>query len=151
MAMSQIDFYILPERSSREHFACVLVQKVWRQGHNIFINTSSALAAEELDQLLWTFKDISFLPHTILADQDVEDVPIIIGHDNQPDNLIPQQIAIMLNLTSAVPKRLDEKITRVLEIVAGNEADRQQARRRYTDYRDQGHILHRHKIESHYA
>jgi len=36
----------------------------------------------------------------------------------------------------------------LLEIVAGSESERQQARKRYAEYRDQGHELNNHKIES---
>jgi DNA polymerase IIIc chi subunit len=44
--------------------------------------------------------------------------------------------------------RHTNKLKRILEIVAGSESERQQARKRYAEYRDQGHELINHKIES---
>ncbi len=40
------------------------------------------------------------------------------------------------------------RLKRILEIVAGSESEQQQARKRYAEYRDQGHELNNHKIES---
>jgi len=145
--MYQVDFYVLPENSKRERFACALIQKVWKQGNNVYINARSEAEAMAFDDLLWTFRDISFLPHCLASDDNIENVPIIIGHDNRIDDQIPDHTAIMLNLADQIPQ-VSGKIERILEIVAGSESERQQARKRYAEYRHQGHILNNHKIES---
>lgn len=148
--MSQVDFYVLPEHSKRDHFACALIQKVWKQGNNIYINTISETEAAKFDDLLWTFKDISFLPHCLAAGDNTENAPIVIGHNDQVDNQIPEHTHIVLNLADHIPPELN-RIDRILEIVAGNEDERQQARKRYADYRDHGHVLNKHTIESSYG
>ncbi len=141
--MSQIDFYVLPENSKRERFACALIQKVWKQGNDVYINARSEAEAIAFDDLLWSFRDTSFLPHCLASDDSFENVPIIIGHDNQ----IPANTSIMINLADQIPQE-SGKIERILEIVAGGESERQRARKRYADYRHQGHIINNHKIES---
>ena len=148
--MSQVDFYVLPEHSKREHFACALIQKVWKQGNNIFINTRSESAAAAFDDLLWTFKDISFLPHCLVAENNAESDPIVIGHDLQMNSQMPEHTHIVLNLADQIPPDLNN-VERILEIVAGNEDERQQARKRYADYRNHGHVLDKHTIESNYG
>ena len=145
--MAQVDFYILPENGNQKYFACALIQKAWKQGNNIFVNTRSESEAATFDDLLWTFKDISFLPHCLAANNNTENSPIVIGDDNQANGQIPYHTTIMLNLTDQVPQDTN-KIERILEIVAGSESERQQARKRYAEYRDQGHELNNHKIES---
>lgn len=145
--MAQVDFYILPENGRLAHFACALIQKAWKQGNSIFINTRSEAETTALDDLLWTFNDISFLPHCLASDNNTEDSPIVIGHDNQMSGQIPEHITIMLNLTDQIPQDTN-KLKRILEIVAGSEEQRQQSRRRYAEYRDQGHELNSHKVES---
>ncbi len=145
--MAQVDFYILPENGNQKYFACALIQKAWKQGNNIFVNTHSESEAAAFDDLLWTFKDISFLPHCLAANNNTENSPIVIGHDNQANGQIPDHITIMLNLTDQMPRDTN-KLKRILEIVAGSENERQQARKRYAEYRDQGHELNNHKIES---
>ena len=145
--MAQVDFYVLPENGKQEHFVCALIQKAWKQGNSIFINTRSETEAITLDDLLWTFKDISFLPHCLASNNNTENSPIVIGHENQMNAQIPEHTAIMINLTDQIPRDMS-KVERVLEIVAGSKSERQQARKRYADYRDHGHELHNHKIES---
>ncbi len=145
--MAQVDFYVLPENGKQEHFVCALIQKAWKQGNNVFINTASEAEATSLDDLLWTFKDISFLPHCLAADDNAENTPIVIGHNNQLNGEIPDHTTILINLTDQLPQDTG-KPERILEIVAGNENQRQQARKRYAEYRDQGHELNNHKIGS---
>jgi DNA polymerase-3 subunit chi len=145
--MAQVDFYILPENGKQEHFACALIHKAWKQGNNIFVNTRSESEAAAFDDLLWTFKDISFLPHCLAANNYTENSPIVISHDDQTNSQIPGHTSIMLNLTDQMPRDTN-KLKRILEIVAGSESERQQARKRYAEYRDQGHELINHKIES---
>ncbi len=151
--MLKVDFYVLPENSSREHFACALVQKALtqKQDNHIYIDTASESAAAALDDLLWTFKDTSFLPHCLLAD-NADDVPVVIGHGAQTHQQIPDHARIMINLSNQMPQSSNpdalNKVERILEIVAGSESDRQQARQRYANYRDQGHELNSHTIES---
>ena len=144
--LPQVDFYVLPKNGIQEHFACALTQKAWKQGHNIFINTRSESAAATFDGLLWTFKDISFLPHCVASEDSAETAPIVIGHANQTDGQIPDHAQVMINLADKIPSELNQ-IERILEIVAGNEDERQQARQRYANYRDQGHVLNKHTIE----
>jgi len=138
--MAQVDFYILPENGNQKYFACALIQKAWKQGNNIFVNTRSESEAAAFDDLLWTFKDNSFLPHCLAAKNNTENSPIVIGHDNQANSQIPDHTTIMLNLTDQMPRDTNN--------VAGSENERQQARKRYAEYRDQGHELNNHKIES---
>ncbi len=145
--MAQVDFYILPENGNQKYFACALIQKAWKQGNNIFVNTRSESEAVAFDDLLWTFKDISFLPHCLAANNNTGNSPIVIGEDNQTNSQIPDHTTVMLNLTDQIPRDTN-KLKRILEIVAGSESERQQARKRYAEYRDQGHELNNHKIES---
>jgi len=145
--MAQVDFYVLPENGKQGHFVCALIQKAWKQGNNIFVNTRSETEAITLDDLLWTFKDISFLPHCLAADDNAKNTPIVIGHNNQLNGEIPDHTTILINLTDQLPQDTG-KPERILEIVAGNENQRQQARKRYAEYRDQGHELNNHKIGS---
>lgn len=143
--MPRVDFYVLPENSPQERFACFMTHKAWQQGNTIYIHTVSRELAETLDDLLWTFKDISFIPHEIMGKKPVCNEPVIIGWQDKP----PEQYQVMINLTQDVPT-CAEMFARIIEIVAGNNTDRQQARNRYRDYRDRGYELHNHTMNSDY-
>lgn len=141
--MTQVDFYILQESApdARQLFACRLTEKAYKQGHQVYINTESAPQLKQLDDLLWTFRAGSFLPHAVYADSQDADQPILLGHALEPDG----PADVMLNLDSAVPPWFG-RFQRVAELVGGDEAARAAARERYRFYQDRGYTLNTHKL-----
>ena len=135
--MSRVDFYILPEQRTLEHFVCSIAEEYFRQGERVFIHTLSDNFATKIDELLWTYSDTSFLPHGIYPDES--EAPILIGNlKNFTDNRV-----VVINLSDQMPTNNQH----IIEIVSGNKAQRQQARDKYATYRDEGHELHHHHIQ----
>ncbi len=68
--MTRVDFHILPVdgKIERERWACRLAAKAWKQGHRVHVHTIDETGMARMDELLWTFRDISFLPHAPLGD-----------------------------------------------------------------------------------
>ncbi len=143
--MPRVDFYVLPENSRQERFACLMTHKVWSKNIPIFINTASQEMAESFDNLLWTYHDISFIPHEILNFNDTPGSPVTIGWQGNS----PEQNDVLLNLAPDIPTNVD-RFARIIEIVAGDGSMRQQARNKYREYRERGYDLHNHSIESDY-
>ena len=85
--MTQVDFYILNDRQPRTAalFTCRLTEKAFKKGHKVFINTGSEQQLRQVDDLLWTFRAGSFLPHAVYSDDAVTDHPILLGHNIEPD------------------------------------------------------------------
>lgn len=139
--MSRVDFYILPESDSdRQKFACALVQKAWKAGNRVCLLADNRDQAGRLDDLLWTFRDISFLPHALADSADAERVPILISWDTSPT------ADVLVNIGDRLPSATD-KFARIAEIVGAGEDQRQAARERFRQYRQQGHEIHNHTIE----
>ena len=65
--MAEISFYILPSESTQERymFACKLIEKAYRSGHFCYVLTDNAEQSQKIDDLLWTFRAGSFIPHQI--------------------------------------------------------------------------------------
>lgn len=141
--MPRADFYILDTDTDPERFACSLANKAWKQGHTLHILAPDRDAALGLDGLLWTFHDISFLPHAMLGNDEAGEVPITIGW---PEETLPQG-DVLINLTAQLPDQAGG-FTRVAEIVAADEGLRRQARERYRQYRERGFELHSHDLGS---
>ena len=140
--LPRVDFYVLPENKKPERFACALVGKAWTRDHQVYVHTASSADAARMDDLLWTFRDSSFLPHAIMTETGDEDPPIVIGWQDKH----PRGKQVMLNLAPAVPSFATD-FERIIEIVAGSEEDKRQARGRYRHYRDLGCDLHNHSID----
>jgi DNA polymerase-3 subunit chi len=142
--MARVDFYILaqPDERARQLLACKLAEKAWRLDNSVYIHTRNRGDAEHLDELLWTFRDGSFVPHG-LADSDDEtgSSPIIIGCNE--DGCEGRDL--LINLGDEIPA-CAEGFPRVAELVTSDENCRTLSRKRYATYRDQGHELNTHKL-----
>jgi len=144
--MTDIDFYILDNDMplGRERIACRLAEKVYRLGRSVLIHTASATDSHRLDDLLWTFRDGSFVPHA-LAGQAVEPqkpgaaTPVIISHDDNP----PDFSDVLINLATEVPLFFS-RFDRVTEIIG--QQDKVSGRERFRFYRDRGYPLKSHNI-----
>ena len=138
--MSKVDFYILA-KLGREEFACRIAEKAYYLGHSIYIHAASYEQALAMDKLLWTFKDGSFLPHNLWPDSTSPDVPILIGHLDNPE---PNR-DLLINLSHAIPNFFTT-FKRIAEIVDTDENTKTLARERFRLYRDQGITLESHQI-----
>lgn len=145
--MPKVDFYVLHEQDPAGKFACALSSKIIRQGLSIHIHTDSRASAGSMDDYLWTYKDISFLPHKLVDETDQLEAPITIGWE---DGCKPENNDVLINLGINIPDFADT-FDRIIEIVTANGPLRDQARDHYRQYRDMGFELHSHNMESKHA
>jgi len=140
--MSRIDFYVLAAKRphGRELFACRLIEKAYKLGHQIYIHTENEAQTRTMDELLWTFKENSFVPHEKLG-QIHQDTPVYIGHKTAPTSLND----ILINMTREVPNSFTQ-FSRTIELVDNDPDTRQQGRQRFRVYRDQGLQVTTHQV-----
>jgi len=139
--MTQVDFYILPETAPRSRmlFACRLAEKAFALGHRVFVHAPGNGAARELDNLMWTFRDRSFLPHCLAGDD--EQAPVHIGGGPEPVD----GFHLLINLGEEVPAFVG-RFERVAEVVDGDETRKAEGRERFRFYKDRGYPLETHKL-----
>jgi DNA polymerase-3 subunit chi len=139
-----VDFYVLaqPGEQARHAFACRLAEKAYRLDNSVHIHANSRADAQRIDELLWTFRDGSFVPHHLLA-TDRADLPspVTIGCDD--DALESRDL--LINLCDEVPA-FAGTFPRVAELVTSDEDCKLKSRRRFVHYRDQGHTLETHNV-----
>lgn len=139
----QADFYLLDSDSHKEKllFACRLLEKAYKLGHRVFVYCNDLQETEALDELLWTFKPESFIPHNIQG-EGPEPPPVIqLGFNNEPRGFDE----ILLNLQSEIPF-FYKKFTRIMEIVSADEDCKDRSRKRYKEYKNQGVSIKTHNI-----
>lgn len=142
--MARVDFYILNQAGpqSRQSFACRLAEKAYRLDNTVHIHTGSRADAERIDELLWTFRDGSFVPHHRLAGSTGPlDSPVTIGCE--ADDVEPCDL--LINLCDEIPA-CAEAFPRVAELVTSDHECKQLSRKRFATYRDQGHTLETHNV-----
>ena len=144
--MTQVDFYILESDSddARLRLTCRIVDKATEADQHVFINATSDIDAQKLDELLWTFSQGSFIPHRIVRGgaDTVPLEPVTIGLNRTP---LGERWDLMINLAAHVPEFFS-RYRRVAEVVDGNATRRAQSRDRYRFYRDRGYTLNTHQV-----
>ena len=156
MGAPRIDFYLLdaPEAGACDATACRIAEKAWRQGHRVHLHADSPESARRLDDVLWTWRDESFVPHRV-HDPDAaagaggardeggtaHGVAVTIGWGSLPGFADD----VLLNLDARVPDGF-ERFARVAEIVGGAQSARADGRERFRRYRGHGCELLTHRL-----
>lgn len=84
---------------------CQLTEKLYGQGKHVQIVCANQLMVVSLDQALWQFKQLSFLPHmTDLDGVQPETQPIFIT-SNLDDNLNCAEVILSCN---TIPQKVDD-------------------------------------------
>jgi DNA polymerase III subunit chi len=143
MSSIRVDFYLLAsdQIDARWMVACRLLEKAYAKGHKVYVLCDNKQDAEFLDELLWTFKEASFIPHNLQGEGPEPPPPIQIGYEREPRGFND----ILVNLSSSIPT-FYPKFKRVMEIVVNLETEKEQSRGRYRDYRTKGCELHTHQM-----
>lgn len=140
----RIDFYLLGSEQPQDCwlFTCRLIEKAYTKGHKIYIHCSHQNDAELLDELLWTYKADSFIPHNLQGEGPEPPPPVQIGFDKEPRGFND----IVINLAKEIPP-FYRKFKRVIELVPNLESEKEISRSHYKTYRSQGCEIHIHDIE----
>ncbi|MDH4134537.1 MAG: DNA polymerase III subunit chi [Gammaproteobacteria bacterium] len=144
--MTKVDFYLLGDDAQaghgvRERLACRLVEKAFRLGHRVYLLAPDKPSAVELDDLLWTFSQGSFVPHALWDGADPNSHPVWVGHEEPPAELND----VLVSLSPAVPGWFS-RFARVAEPVGADETGKAEARERYRYYRERGVPLDTHNL-----
>ena len=141
--MPRIDFYVLPDQQDkgRALLTCRLADKIYSLGHTIYILAASEAQAAALDDLLWTFRQDSFIPHERYPLTGEDGSPVLIGV--APPAVVNAQV--LINFTEAVPEGF-ERYERVVELVDQHPEVLAKSRERFKHYRERGLTPETHKL-----
>lgn len=144
--MTEVAFHFnVPDKTL---YLCRLLRKAVGQGARVAV-TGGESALSELDQALWSFSPVDFVPHcTAQSDAAVRDAsPVVLGVAAQAS---PHH-DVLLNLGEQVPAGF-ERFSRVIEVVGNADDERAQSRLRWKYYQERGYAITRHDLarkESH--
>ena len=144
MAVPRIDFYVLPDaaENGRALLACRLADKAYSLGLGVYLLATSEAQAAALDDLLWTFRQDSFVPH--------ERYPLLAGSEGSPVLIgaaPPAEVnaQVLINCTDSFPEGF-ERFERVVELVDQRIEVLAQSRERFKQYRERGFTPESHKL-----
>ena len=139
--MTRVGFYVIQaaDQGQRLEVAVRLADKAFGRGHRIFINAADETQARALDELLWSFRPASFLPHG-LHGQEHSDT-IAIGWGQEPDN----HHDLLINLQLGIPSFFS-RFARVAEVVTQDPDSLAALRASWKFYKERGYQMEKHDL-----
>lgn len=135
--MTRIDFHSnVPDKIA---YACRLVRKARSQNMRVVMLAADAEQLRQLDESLWTFSDLDFLPHVSAGSPLAAQTPIILTEVANAGGELPHY-QILVNLSQQPPANF-ARFERMFEIVAADDDDRLAGRERYRHYQQRGYPL----------
>lgn len=133
--MTRIDFYSnVPDKLG---YACRLVRKARAANFRVVLMTRDRNEMAQLDQALWTFSELDFLPHVPADDPLAASTPIIL---TDSDSVELPHYQVLINLSARTPQHF-ARFERMLEVISSDDADRAAGRERYRFYQQRGYPL----------
>ncbi|CAG2142487.1 DNA polymerase III subunit chi [Cupriavidus plantarum] len=136
--MTRIDFHSnVPDTLG---YVCRLVRKAYGAGQKMVVH-GSPQQLSQLDQRLWTFSALDFLPHCGLDSPQAAVTPIVLAATLEG---VPHH-QILINLEGEAPAEF-ARFERMIEVVGASPEAREAGRARYRFYRERGYPLAHHDI-----
>ncbi|MCB1846769.1 MAG: DNA polymerase III subunit chi [Halieaceae bacterium] len=139
--MTLVGFYVVQaaDQARRLEVAVRLADKAFQSGHRIFINATDEDQARRLDELLWTQRPASFLPHGLCGEEHDDTIAIGWGQEPQGHN------DLLINLQLEIPAFFS-RFQRVAEVVTQDPQSLAALRRSWKQYKERGYQLEKHDI-----
>ncbi len=140
----RVDFYLLSDAQPQAGWliACRLLEKAYLRNHRVFVLCDNQQDAELIDELLWSFKDDSFIPHNLQGEGPEPPPAVQIAYSAEPRGFND----ILLNMSQNIPPYF-LKFRRIMEIVTADEVAKEISRNHYREYRKNQCELHTHPID----
>lgn len=139
--MPQIDFYVVDDSANDAwlRYTCRLIEKAYTLGMRIHVHTANEGLSKQMDELLWVFRDRSFIPHQQTCAEN-ELCAVTLNHEQ-----LPSHRELLINLSPAAPEFYHE-FERVIEVVGSDVIMKNNARDRFRFYRDKGEDPTHHQV-----
>lgn len=130
--MTRVDFH--SQVADKIHYSCRLIRKARAANCQIIVLSDNLEQATLLNDALWDFSAVDFLPHVMIDDSLASQTPIVIA--TQIDSALPHH-DLLINLSQMLPTTFAQ-FNRVIEVVSQQEDDTNAARQRFRLYQQQG-------------
>ncbi|MCK5918321.1 MAG: DNA polymerase III subunit chi [Cocleimonas sp.] len=144
--MTEINFYAGKNNTLRGRLllACHLVDKARQRDMQIHIHTDGYNTTKQMDEMLWTWNETSFIPHISDISTELNEAlqePVTIGSSYQPTN----NCDYLVNLSNQRPEFFSRYL-KMAEIIDQTEAVLTAGRERYSFYKNRGYTLNYYQL-----
>ncbi len=147
--MKQVDFYLLSNAVNQGKFKLAgrLANKLQSLAKKTLIVTDTEEQLNDLDAVLWSFSDTSFVAHhqpsgesALLSKTHISTAAMVDQEALQHD------YNVLISLSEDIPV-FSHHFSRIAEIIDANDDAKSAARARYRRYQSEGFELKTHQIE----
>jgi len=137
-----VDFHVNVDHAVG--YACRVVRKVRSAGLTVLVHSRDTARLARLDQALWTFSVLDFLPHVDAGSPLAPQTPVWLSRETAATG---RDVLVLLE-DEPVPNCREwfPHFDRVIDIVSADEDDLARGRARFRAYRDAGLAPRRHEI-----
>lgn len=143
--MTRIDFYSLNSADPhvRLNITCNLIAKAIDKQHRVLVQVNNKTEAEQLSQLLWSYRPESFLAHSYLTDSNEKypDENIQIGWLESPGT----HHDLLIQLSAELPAFFS-RFNRMLEVVCQVPEILESGRMHFRICKERGYPIHHHQL-----
>jgi DNA polymerase III subunit chi len=151
--MTQVDFYF--NAADLQHVTQRLIAKALAAKAATVVVTADTAMLAAFDAYLWAFDAASFVPHLWLKAETfntandrnaalLANTPVILLNSDAPAAVLAQLPAshdsLMINCGTALPAHF-ARFTRLIELVASDEASKTKGRERFMFYKQRGYPM----------
>ena len=129
--MTEVKFFFNVD--NRLQFSCKLAKRAYDEGKRLIVYSPHLGKVEEFDRTLWTFSQLSFVPHVRSHHPLANETPIVVAMD---ESHLPHYDAL-LNLDDEPPPFFS-RFEFLREVVSTDQDDRVRARERLKFYKSRG-------------
>ena len=146
--MKQVDFYLISNKvkDARYKLASRLANKLQKMQQTCLVVTDNDASTAELDRVMWSFNDSSFLAHDPISEAAPISKVHIGVHNAVSQAVLEREHDVLINLSSDIPM-FNHHFKRIAEIVEADDESKSSARKRYKSYQTEGFELKMHNIE----
>ncbi|MFM7255116.1 MAG: DNA polymerase III subunit chi [Betaproteobacteria bacterium] len=134
--MTRIDFHF--NTSDKLGYACRLLRKAYRNEVRVWVCCLDDRQRDRLDQLLWTFAPLEFIPHVAAGHPLAGKTPIVLSSSLEGS----EDWRVAVHLGHQLPPGFSS-FERWIEIIGQDEDDRVHARARWTHFKHHGYPVER--------
>ncbi|MEM6852079.1 MAG: DNA polymerase III subunit chi [Pseudomonadota bacterium] len=132
--MADVWFYHL-EGVGLDRVLPELLEKTLEKGWRAVVHGGVAERVDELDKLLWTYRDDAFLPHGLATDKEADRYPIALAKDART----PNGADVLFLLDGAMRDELDSYKRCILVFDGRDQEAVAEARRTWKQVKEDGH------------
>jgi len=128
-------FYILNAENDTEGSICKIIKRYFELNNTILVSSKNKILLESINKLLWTFEQLSFIPHSTDKRYDSNTNIILVETGYKNDSIVKKDYNVFINLDDEVKTDYHNHEI-IVELVDTNEDKKKIAREKYFYYKN---------------